>query len=370
MTTGFPSLPSDGETIAELRELYRAAETRAARLRLLSVSGREMAEADANTIDAVIARCAERLAFFVGSRSAKIAAAGTNGGIAVKGPGQDGGILAAVVIEGVNSLDQIRDDEDRDAVAMQLELIGATMDRMRRDEERSDLLASLKERERRLEYTLEQVFSAQEEERRRVSHELHDGVAQSAAALVRILESSEQNRAKSDAANAVSPIGVARGLVSELRRVIAGLRPTLLDDLGLAAALQSLCEVLEAGGFAVTHHITAPRARLSALVETALFRVAQEAITNIQKHAGGPCRVVVEADLSSEPLLLRITDHGTGPSEATKTGTANAGRITGNNVGIEVMKERMAGIGGSLEWSAGAGGGVVVTAWLPGSLRK
>ena len=65
MQDPLPVLPSDGETIAELRELYRAAESRAARLRLLSISARELAEATSDTLVEVVGRCAERLAFFV-----------------------------------------------------------------------------------------------------------------------------------------------------------------------------------------------------------------------------------------------------------------------------------------------------------------
>lgn len=356
------SLPSDGETIAELRELYRAAEARAARLRLLSTSGRELAEADPSTLDAILSRCAERLAFFVGKRSAVIVIDPGAEGIAIHAPGPNGKELAAIVIDGLDALDDIPDEEDREAVRMELELMGATIDRIEKESERGELVAALKEREKRLEMLLERIFTAQEEERRRVSHELHDGVAQTATALVRILEGAETAAKKSGASSdGVSPTDVARSLVSELRRVIGGLRPTLLDDLGLPAALQSLCDGLEAEGFTVSQRITPRAQRHCPLIETALFRVAQEAIANIHKHAGGPCEVSVEADLHSDPVVLRISDHGNGPSEETRL----RGDGPGHNVGIEVMKERMTAIGGTLEWRAVDGGGVTVVARLP-----
>jgi signal transduction histidine kinase len=356
------TLPRDGQTIAELRELYRAAEARAARLRLLSVSGRELAEADPANLDAVLARCAERLAFFSGHRAAGLLAAGEEGGIAVRAPGPEGTIVARLAIEGLDSLEAIPDSEDRDAVRMHLELMGATIDRIHRERERAELLAALQDREKSLELLLERIFTAQEEERRRVSHELHDGVAQTATALVRLLEGAEAGDAAAGGnAPALPPKEVARSLVSELRRVIAGLRPTLLDDLGLPAALQALGDDLEAAGFAVTMRVEGGEARLAPVIETALFRVAQEATSNIHKHAGGPCPVTIEAQLAGDPLVLRIVDAGQGPIKATRKG----GGLAGHRLGIKVMEERMSALGGALGWHAGSERGVVVEARLP-----
>lgn len=361
MTPRPSALPSDSETIAELRELYRAAEARAARLRLLSVSGRELAKADEATLGEVLKACAERLAFFAGRQSAEIAPA-ARAGIAVRAPGPDGVVVARLVIPGLEDLASIPDAEDREALRMQLELMGTTIHRIERERERSELLAALQERERRLALMLEKVFTAQEEERRRVSHELHDGLAQTATALVRLLEGAEHDLA---AATAPAPKEVARGLVSELRRVIAGLRPTLLDDLGLLAALQSLGEGLAAGGFAVRMELGGEDARLAPLVETALFRVAQEATANIHKHSGGPCAVTIEARLASDPILLRITDEGCGPALPNRGHEGG----TGHRIGIDVMNERMTALGGTLDWRGEPGRGVTVEARLPrGSL--
>ncbi|MEO1221239.1 MAG: ATP-binding protein, partial [Pseudomonadota bacterium] len=92
--------------------------------------------------------------------------------------------------------------------------------------------------------------------------------------------------------------------------------------------------------------------------------VAQEAVANIRKHAGGPCKVSILAQFDTDPLLLRIEDNGTGPSKETR----DAGLGSGNNVGIEVMKERMAAIGGSLDWGPGERRGVIVEARFPTDL--
>lgn len=363
MQDGLPVLSSEAETIAELRELYRAAESRAARLRLLSVSGGELALAETDTLDAALQTSADRLAFFVGSRSARIERPDFDQGIAICAPGKAGEIVARIVIDGVATVDAIPDAEDREAVSMQLDLMGIAIDRMRRERENGELLDTLQLRERSLEILLERIFTAQEEERRRVSHELHDGVAQTATALVRLLEGSEtQRRQEGHEPDEISHADVARSLVSELRRVIAGLRPTLLDDLGLIPALRALADGLEAEGYSVTVYLSPDAGRLSPLVETALYRVAQEAVANIYKHAGGPCDVRIEAQLgrTTGARFLRIADKGRGPSEATRTTSP----FSGNNVGIEVMKERMSAIGGSLDWRAGADGGVVVEARL------
>ncbi len=360
------ALPPQVETIAELRELYRAAEARSARMRLLFTAGQDLAQADAATLDMVMQHCAERLAYFVGRSAARFSRQQAPGAIPLPAPGSSEERVGWIVIEGLSTVEQLDDAEDRTTFAMYLELMGATADRIAREAERTHLLAALQEREQRLESLVSQLFSAQEEERRRVSHDLHDGVAQTATALVRMLEGAgpaggEDIRA-SDRAQLAA---IARDLVSELRAVIGGLRPTLLDDLGLKAALQALSESLQQDGFDVRLSLDRTMARLPQTVETALFRVAQEAVANIRKHAGGPCLVSVELGAGSdeEGGYLRICDSGKGLDPARPVSLQAP---LGTHVGIAVMRERMAAIGGRLEWRAGEAGGVSVTAYLPG----
>ena len=240
MQNDLPVLASDTETIAELRELYREAEARAARLRLLHTTGQHLASADAATLDDVLQTCIDRIAFFVGCRSGSIVAGGEHEGIAIEAPGNHDDILAVIAIDGLDTVEAIPNKEDRETVQMLLDMIGAAIDRIRQEREKSRLLVELKDREGRLETLLDWIFTAQEDERRRVSHELHDGVAQTATALVRLLESDEARRSVAVEDGEISHADVARSLVSELRRVIAGLRPTSLDDLGLVPA----CAVL------------------------------------------------------------------------------------------------------------------------------
>lgn len=345
MPTGNPAIAAGLETVAELRALYRAAEARAARLRLLSTNGRQLALAEAATIETILQGCADRLGYFLGQRGGAVQTDGT-AGLPIPAPGSDGGILASLVIEGLTGLADIADAEDREAVRLQLEMLGATIDRINRQRE-------LQEREARLEFVIGQLFSAQEEERRRVSHELHDGVAQTATALARLLEGPESHADRTKLA------AIARDLVGELRAVIRGLRPTVLDDLGLEAALRALAEGLEADGYQVEMMLASEATQWPSHVETALYRVAQEALSNVRKHAGGPCAVSVELSARQDDELpfLRIADRG----RARPLDRGGAAL----HFGIDVMRERMAAIGGALDWHLVPGQGVTVLATFP-----
>lgn len=357
------ALPGELDTIAELRELFRASEARAARLRLLSATGRDLADADGTTLDPALARCAKRLAFFVGAKAASVGRDPLDDAIAVHPPGGRSDPVAWLRLPDLPTLGSIADPEDREAVRLTLELMGAAIDRIDREDERATLLATLQERERRLEAMVGQMFGAQEEERRRVSQELHDGVAQTATALARMIEGSGGRPGQDLPATDRHRIAdIARGLVSEIRAVIGGLRPTLLDDLGLVAAVHALADGLDAEGYAVRVDLPPPGGeRFPLSVETALFRVAQEAITNVRKHSGGPCSVTVRlgAPHDGDGLELRVEDEGVGlPVEAPGALRATPGR----QVGIDIMRERMTAVGGTLEWGPGAHGGVAVVA--------
>lgn len=345
MQRGNPALAPEVETVAELRALYRAAEARAARLRLLSTNGRQLAMAEAATIGPILQGCADRLGYFLGRRGGAVLGAAATG-LPIPAPGSEAGTIAMLAIEGLAALEDIADPEDREAVRLQLEMIGATIDRIARERE-------LQEREARLEFVVGRLFSAQEEERRRVSHELHDGVAQTATALARMLEGHGKTHDRAKLAT------IARDLVGELRGVIRGLRPTVLDDLGLEAGLRTLAEALESEGYGVDVTITSDVRHWPGHIETALYRVAQEALSNVRKHAGGPCRVSLElsAQRDAPRPFLRIADQGKGCSAGADAAEPH--------FGIDVMRERMVSIGGMLDWQAPLGAGVTVLATFP-----
>lgn len=124
-------------------------------------------------------------------------------------------------------------------------------------------------------------------------------MAQTATALFRKLEAL---KAADSIPEAEALAGIAHSLVGELRSVIAGLRPTVLDDLGISAAISTLAESLSQDGYEINFRQSGPD-RWPAVIETAFFRVAQEALTNIRKHAGGNCRI--DLMLSGEPGKAR-----------------------------------------------------------------
>src|SRR5205085_6223363 len=132
------------------------------------------------------------------------------------------------------------------------------------------------------------LLVAQEEERRRVAYEVHDDLAAVAASAHQHLQAfARHHRPRSPEAREQFDrvLELAQRTVREARRVVANLRPTTLDDFGLAAALRLQVEELRDEGWQVSYQEALGPARLPSLVETALFRVAQEALTNVRKHA-------------------------------------------------------------------------------------
>jgi len=211
-----------------------------------------------------------------------------------------------------------------------------------------------------------QVVESQEHERARLSRELHDGISQMMVSVKLLLESAlarlERGDARVPAAEAALSTGLARlgDTLREVRRISHALRPSMLDDLGVAAALEQLTRELggESGisiGFtqiAHTHAATLPDA-----VNTVLFRIAQEALTNIVRHAHASSASLA-LDISQDAVSLSISDNGRGFDVT----DAFVGRRSG--VGLRNMRERLEALGGSLSLSSQAGH-TTVTAHVP-----
>ena len=208
---------------------------------------------------------------------------------------------------------------------------------------------------------LKEVLTAQELERRRIARELHDETAQALASLLVGLRAIEESQ---DLRQALGGTSALRGLVSAalegVRRISRGLRPSVLDDLGLQEALERLgLEVSRAHGFVVDVHATGPRLpRLPEAVETALYRMAQEALTNASKHAS-PKAVSVLIHRNPSEVRLVIEDDGKGfdASEPLSEG----------QVGLVGIRERAHLVAGSvtIESSPGQGTTVCVSVPLP-----
>jgi signal transduction histidine kinase len=155
-------------------------------------------------------------------------------------------------------------------------------------------------------------------------------------------------------------LAVSQQAVQEVRQVIAGLRPTVLDDFGLAAALRHEVEVVQAAGWRVRYRPPAHLPRLPAPVETTLFRVAQEALTNIRKHAG---RTVVFVGLRAAwgRVWLVVRDQGAGFAAADWP----RGRPPGAGLGLVGMEERVRLLGGQFRLRSRPGGGTRLAACIP-----
>lgn len=163
------------------------------------------------------------------------------------------------------------------------------------------------------------------------------------------------------------PLHLAQMAVKEARRIIEGLRPTALDDFGLASALRLLIEELRTEGFDARYEQTLGDERLSPELETALYRVAQEAINNVRKHAGAD-RALLDLTRTDTTVRLTVRDWGVG-FEVAQGGRSPRG-AAGERVGLSGMRERIALLGGALHIESRPGSGTRLTAEFPVGLGE
>ncbi len=203
----------------------------------------------------------------------------------------------------------------------------------------------------------ERLVTAREEERRRFGRELHDGLgAGLASVLLRTdaiaddWEGSEELRGRL--------AGIQAGLedsIAEVRRLAYTLRPPVLDEFGLCFALQELADRNAGKEFRVELDIPDGLPSSSAAVEMAVYRIAQEALTNAIRHGGaGHCRIRLKCSQPRGGLELIVEDDGCGIEEPIVPG-----------IGIRSMRERAEELGGTLRLGAIDGRGTRVTAYLP-----
>jgi signal transduction histidine kinase len=217
--------------------------------------------------------------------------------------------------------------------------------------------------EERVKALLERLVGIQEEERRRLSRNLHDHLGQQLTAL-RLAIGGIKARGRSAGENN-SRIGVIEAIVTDLDRDIDrlawDLRPPALDDNGLSAALDSLVREWAAmTGVTAEFHVSsalAPEPRLARDIESHVYRIVQEALTNIAKHAQAS-RVSVLIKHAREELALIVEDDGHGFQEH-RTGAGDAG------MGLISMRERAALIGGQIQIESMAGRGATVFVKIP-----
>jgi signal transduction histidine kinase len=332
------------ETASDLRALYRAAEARAARLRVLVEASRTLAASTPGELEAAAQTIAAEAAHLAGYARGSIASTDNlplfgedSLVVPLEAPGSGHDRVGTLVLEhrvGTPTAD------DREALGILGQLIGGAL--------------AAHAREARLATLLAELLGAQETERSRVAHELHDGVAQTAAALARRLDLATDG----DSADLVLAAQQARGLVRELRQVISGMRPPVLDDLGLAAALRQL--IGDAGATQDVALDVTLEARPSELIETTLLRIVQEGFNNARSHAGAGAHVAIRVGETGSRYRVEVGDNGAGFDPRSRLAST-----TGRGFGLSYMRERINRLGGTLDISSAPGEGCRIIAEIP-----
>jgi PAS domain S-box-containing protein len=211
---------------------------------------------------------------------------------------------------------------------------------------------------------LRDVLTAQEVERRRIARELHDETAQTLTSLLVGLRAVDESQDLEQVKAAASTLrGLVSGALLGVQRMARGLRPSVLDDLGLEEALERLSlDVTGANEFVVDLHVTGPRLpRLPEQIEIALYRMAQEALTNASKHAA-PKAVSILIHRNASEVRLVVEDDGKG-FDVDET-------VSDKQLGLVGMRERAHLVGGSMTVESSVGQGTTICISVPLSGQK
>lgn len=196
------------------------------------------------------------------------------------------------------------------------------------------------------------ALAAQEGERQRIARELHDEIGQSLTVALLALKRVVDRAPAELRADLHDTQETVRASLDEVRSIARRLRPDTLEDLGLHSALNALCNEFTHGtGIVVTKHIAAQLARLNPGTELVCYRVAQESLTNIARHARAQ-KVWLDLHATGEQLSLRVADDGIG------------GVIT-DGAGIKGMRERALLVDADLTITSPSGGGTEVRLTVP-----
>ncbi len=223
-------------------------------------------------------------------------------------------------------------------------------------------LSELRVADAKLQTLARQVVRFQEDERAHLARELHDGATQTMVSAKLLVEAAidqlERESRPAPRALETALTGLTQSL-NEVRRISHRLRPAMLDELGLPAALELLArEASDAGATPVELRVGGAAMPLPEEVKTALFRVSQEALANVAKHARAR-RVELNLDFAPAGLTLTIVDDGRGFEVDAIQLDPNRG------IGLRNMRERLASIGGTFEVHATPGAGTLLLAKVP-----
>jgi signal transduction histidine kinase len=217
----------------------------------------------------------------------------------------------------------------------------------------------LREREVALARLYEKVVSAQEDERKRIARELHDDTSQSLAALVMAIDGSLAALRAGLTPRLEEAKALAVRTIEEVHRMILDLRPSVLDDLGLQSAIRWYAERhLTGRGVSVRCEFDAPDRRFPAAFETALFRVCQEAMSNIARHAHAES-VLIQLSEDGGEIRIEIEDDGRGFEPD------NVSHAERRHFGLMGIEERVEILGGKVVIDSAPGQGTRIRLAVP-----
>jgi signal transduction histidine kinase len=206
-----------------------------------------------------------------------------------------------------------------------------------------------------LQRSRERLITAREEERRRLRRDLHDGLGPQLASLTLTLAAArELLRHDVDAADTLLQelAGHTQAAIADIRRVVYDLRPPALDDLGLVLAVREQAARYRQAGLQIMIDAPDQLPSLPAAVEVAAYRIVQEALTNVVRHA--QARTCTVCLMLGDALIVTIRDDGVGLPPDGRAG-----------VGLTSMRERTAELGGSCQITSVPGQGACIHAQLP-----
>ena len=230
-------------------------------------------------------------------------------------------------------------------------------------QQQRDLIAGLQKGQDYFQHLARSVWRVQEDERRRLARELHDGVGHSLTALIHLVSQAMSALDRPDEARErlERARDVAQSTLQETRALSRLLRPQILDDLGLEAALRWLARSFqEDHRIAVGLDVEQPFPQIDGDLSTLIFRVTQESLSNIARHAHAQSVEIVMRQRAFQ-LMLSIRDDGRGCDAAAALASAGHGRSSG----LGGLRDRVRLFGGVLGVESQGGAGCTVSAQLP-----
>jgi len=228
----------------------------------------------------------------------------------------------------------------------------------------NSMLARLEKRTKQLKALSEQAIRVQEEERVRIARSLHDDTAQTISMLIIHLENIEKKIPHEDShlrQRVNDAQQLATVLLDNLRKVIWDLRPSILDDLGLIPAIRWYAQTnLGKNGVQVDVERREETMRLPTHLETMLFRILQEAVSNILRHANAS-QVSIDLRPEGDQIVLEVRDNGRGFDVEKARGEA----MTQKQLGLLGMQERVSLVNGTIKVDSTPGGGTTLRVYVP-----